>query len=180
LQGNAADPWARGDGNGHPEVVDALRRWVVTAFLTRALVPRCARPGTGSTGAGYRARIELRRVGSVVAVLGEHAACTWVAKGEPLCLIGDSGTGKSHPLIGLGATAAMAGHRVKYVLAAKLVDELVEAADERVLSKTIARYGRVDLLCRRLTFGGNIIETGTTSYRIAHARAQRAGRSLSH
>jgi len=41
----------------------------------------------------------------------------------------------------------MAGHRVKYVMAAKLVNELVEAADERVLSKTIARYGRVDLLC---------------------------------
>jgi len=27
----------------------------------------------------------------------------------------------------------------------------------------------------RLTFGGNIIETGTTSYRLAHTRAQRAG-----
>ena len=66
-----------------------------------------------------------------------------MSKGEPLCLIGDSGTGKSHLLIGLGAAAAMAGHRVKYVLAAKLV----EAADERQLSKTIARYGRVDLLC---------------------------------
>jgi len=25
----------------------------------------------------------------------------------------------------------------------------------------------------RLTFGGNIIETGTSSYRLAHARAQR-------
>jgi len=33
------------------------------------------------------------------------------------------------------------------VLAAKLVNELAEAADERQLSKTIARYGRVDLLC---------------------------------
>ena len=64
-----------------------------------------------------------------------------MGKGEPLCLIGDSDTGKSHLLIGLGAAAAMAGHRVKYVLAAKLVNELVEAADERQLSKTIARYG---------------------------------------
>jgi hypothetical protein len=32
-------------------------------------------------------------------------------------------------------------------LAAKLVDELVEAADDRQLTKTINRYGRVDLLC---------------------------------
>lgn len=43
--------------------------------------------------------------------------------------------------------AAMQGHRVKYTLATKLVNELVEAADEKQLIKTIARYGRVDLLC---------------------------------
>jgi DNA replication protein DnaC len=41
----------------------------------------------------------------------------------------------------------MAGFKVRYVLAAKLVNELVEAADDRQLTKTIARYGRVDLLC---------------------------------
>jgi hypothetical protein len=29
----------------------------------------------------------------------------------------------------------------------KLVNELVEAADDKQLTKTIARYGRVDLLC---------------------------------
>ncbi|GIE81994.1 hypothetical protein Aph02nite_79440 [Actinoplanes philippinensis] len=63
---------------------------------------------------------------------------------EPL---GDSGTGKSHLLIALGTEAAMAGYRVRYALATKLVNELVEAADDRVLTKTIARYGRVDLLC---------------------------------
>jgi DNA replication protein DnaC len=75
------------------------------------------------------------------------AKCDWVKNGHPLCLIGDSGTGKSHLLIALGAEAAMAGHRVKYVLAAKLVNELVEAADDMVLNKTIARYSRFDLLC---------------------------------
>lgn len=41
----------------------------------------------------------------------------------------------------------MAGFRVRYVHAAKLVNELVEAADDKQLTKTIARYGRVDLLC---------------------------------
>jgi DNA replication protein DnaC len=81
------------------------------------------------------------------AMINTLASRGWVRAGEPLCLIGDSGTGKSHLLIALGAAAAMAGHRVKYVLAAKLVNELVEAADEKVLNKTIARYGRVDLLC---------------------------------
>jgi DNA replication protein DnaC len=163
------------------------------------------------------------------AVIHTLATCDWVRKGLPLCLIGDSGTGKSHLLIGLGTEAAMAGFRVRYVLATKLVNELVEAADDKVLVKTIGRYGRVDLLCidelgymeldrrgaellfqvltereekasvaiasneafsgwtktftdprlcaaivDRLTFGGNIIETGSDSYRLARTRSQLA------
>ncbi len=75
------------------------------------------------------------------------ANCDWIKNGQPLCLIGDSGTSKSHMLIALGTEAAMKGYRVRYTLATKLVNELVEAADEKQLNKTIARYGRVDLLC---------------------------------
>jgi DNA replication protein DnaC len=160
------------------------------------------------------------------AVVNQLATCAWVKAGQPLCLIGDSGTGKSHLLIALGTAAAEQGYRVRYTLTSKLVNELVEAADEKQLSKTIARYGRVDLLCLdelgfleldrkgaellfqvltereeksavaiasneafsgwtktftdprlcaaivdRLTFNGQIIETGTASYRLAHARA---------
>jgi DNA replication protein DnaC len=39
------------------------------------------------------------------------------------------------------------GLRVRYATAAGLVNELAEAADERVLARTVARYGRLDLLC---------------------------------
>lgn len=65
----------------------------------------------------------------VRAVINNLATWEWVMKGEPFCLIGDSCIGKSHLLIGLG-TAAMEGHRVRSILSAKLVHELVEAADE--------------------------------------------------
>ena len=65
------------------------------------------------------------------ATIGTLATGDWIRKGQPLCLIGDSGTGKSHLLIGLGAAAAEHGFRVKYVLATRLVNELVEAADEK-------------------------------------------------
>jgi DNA replication protein DnaC len=157
----------------------------------------------------------------------ELAKGDWIRRGDPLCLIGDSGTGKSHLLIALGTAAAEHGYRVRYVLATKLFNELVEAADDKQLAKTIARYGRVDLLmidelgymeldrrgaellfqvltereqknsiaiasnqsfsgwtntftdpclCAaivdRLTCHGTIIETGTHSYRLAHARSQ--------
>jgi len=81
------------------------------------------------------------------ALIATLARCGWVAAGQPLCLIGDSGTGKSHLLIGLGTAAAEQGYRVRYVTAAALVNELAEAADDRILTKVIARYGRIDLLC---------------------------------
>ena len=42
--------------------------------------------------------------------------------------------------------AAEAGYRVRYTLASKLVNELVEAADDKQLTKLITRYGRVDAL----------------------------------
>ena len=81
------------------------------------------------------------------ALIHTLAKSAWVAAGQPCCLIGDSGTGKSHLLIGLGTAAAENGYRVKYTTAAALVNELVEAADDKTLSRSIARYGRVDLLC---------------------------------
>ena len=42
------------------------------------------------------------------------ATCAWVKAGDPLCLIGDSGTGKTHLLIALGIAAAQQGYRVRY------------------------------------------------------------------
>jgi DNA replication protein DnaC len=57
------------------------------------------------------------------------------------------GTSKSHLLIGTGVAACEAGRRVRYTTAASLVNELVEAADDRALSRLVARYGRMELLC---------------------------------
>jgi DNA replication protein DnaC len=81
------------------------------------------------------------------AALSALASCAFVERGDPMVFLGDSGTGKTHLLIALGTAAAPAGFRVRCALATKLVDELVEAAEERQLAKSIARYGRVDLLC---------------------------------
>ena len=81
------------------------------------------------------------------ATIATLAAGAWIDRGEPVVLLGDSGTGKTHLLIALGMAAIDAGRSVRYITAAALVNELVEAADDRTLGRTIARYGRVDLLC---------------------------------
>jgi len=80
------------------------------------------------------------------AQLAALASGTYIDAGEPVVLLGDSGTGKSHLLIGLGLAACEQGRRVRYVTTAGLVNELVEAADDRILSRVVARYGRLDLL----------------------------------
>lgn len=80
------------------------------------------------------------------ATLAGLTTLAWVTAGEPVVLLGDPGTGKSHLLIGLGMAACEEGLRVRYVTAAGLVNELAEAADERILARTVARYGRLDLL----------------------------------
>jgi DNA replication protein DnaC len=81
------------------------------------------------------------------ALLARLESGAYMDNGEPVVLLGDSGTGKSHLLIGLGLAACEQGRRVRYVTTAQLVNELVEAADDRVLSRTVGRYGRLDLLC---------------------------------
>ncbi|MGH3365587.1 MAG: ATP-binding protein [Nocardioidaceae bacterium] len=70
----------------------------------------------------------------------------YIDAGEPVVLLGDSGTGKTHLLIALGLAACEQGRRVRYTTCAQLVNELVEAADERTLSRVVGRYGRLDLL----------------------------------
>jgi DNA replication protein DnaC len=62
-------------------------------------------------------------------------------------LLGNSGTGKTHLLIGLGTAAAEQGRRVRYTTTAALVNELVEAADSKALSRLVGKYARLDLLC---------------------------------
>lgn len=70
----------------------------------------------------------------------------WIEAGSPLCVLGGSGTGKSHLLIGLGTRAAEAGYRVRYADAERLVGDLAGASDGDRLAGVISHYGDVDLL----------------------------------
>jgi len=82
----------------------------------------------------------------IAAQLAALASGAWIDAGQPVVALGDSGTGKTHLLIGLGLAACEQGRRVRYATTAALVNELAEAADNRQLSRIVARYGRMDLL----------------------------------
>ena len=106
--------------------------------VTEAHFPRTKRLGDFDLGAA----VTVQPV--AIATLASGA---YLETGDPVVLLGDSGTGKSHLLIGLGMAACEQGRRVRYATAAQLVNELAEAADDRRLSRIVARYGRLDLLC---------------------------------
>jgi len=74
----------------------------------------------------------------IAAQLATLATGAWIDAGQPVVLIGDSGTGKTHLLIGLGLAACEQGRRVRYATTAQLVNELAEAADGRQLSRVVA------------------------------------------
>lgn len=84
--------------------------------------------------------------GITPAQLAALAGGGWIDAGQPLVLLGDSGTGKTHLLIALGLAACEQGRRVRYTTCAQLVNELVEAADAQRLSRLVGRYARLDLL----------------------------------
>ena len=70
----------------------------------------------------------------------------WIAAKENLALIGPAGTGKSHTLIALGHAAVTAGHKVKYVTAADLIETLYRGLADNTVGKTIEALLRHDLL----------------------------------
>lgn len=105
------------------------------------------------------------------ATLGQLAAGHYLDAGEPVVLLGDSGTGKSHLLIGLGLAACEQGRRVRYVTTARLVNELAEAADDRTLSRIVGRHGRLDLLLLDICRHRNYADAGGPAGRPGLVRA---------
>jgi DNA replication protein DnaC len=80
------------------------------------------------------------------ALLRQLAGCRFIEQAEPIVLLGEPGTGKTHLACAIGVAAARMGHSVRFVTAARLVTELVEAKDSRELNRVVTRYARVDLL----------------------------------
>ena len=63
----------------------------------------------------------------------ELARCEWALRRENVIALGPSGTGKTHVALGLGLAACQKGMSVNFTTAAALVNELMEARDERRL-----------------------------------------------
>ncbi len=70
----------------------------------------------------------------------------YIQKKENVFFIGNPGTGKSHLGISLGMIACNQGHRVRFITAADLVNELIVAQNEYRLSKYLRSWKKADLI----------------------------------
>lgn len=76
----------------------------------------------------------------------ELARGQWLDQRYNCCLLGNSGTGKTHLAIALGLAACRQGRRVRFFAAATLVSRLEQAHQQHQLDRFLAQLERAELL----------------------------------
>ena len=76
----------------------------------------------------------------------ELARGEWIEQKYNCCLVGGSGTGKTHVALGLGQAACRAGLRVRFFTAADLVTQLEKAQKQYTLDRFLGQLARAQLL----------------------------------
>src|SRR5271155_3133647 len=83
----------------------------------------------------------------------ELASGDWIEQRCNCCLVGNSGTGKTHLAIALGLAACRRGRRVRFFTAAGLVNRLEEAQKQYQLERFLQQLERADLvICDELGY----------------------------
>lgn len=80
------------------------------------------------------------------ASIWQLAECDFIERKENIILMGNPGTGKTHLATGLGAAACNKGYKVRFYTAAGLVNELLEAQEQRRLSRFEKQLSKFQLL----------------------------------
>ncbi len=76
----------------------------------------------------------------------ELARSEYLDRRENVLALGNAGTGKTHCALALGLAAGQKGYRVRFTTAAALVNELLEARDEKRLLRVQRQLAKQDLL----------------------------------
>jgi DNA replication protein DnaC len=133
------------EGHSHIRYLDALlgaeieerERKAVRRRVKEARLPRL------KTLQGF----DFGQAAVSAARVADLASGGYIARAEPVLLIGEAGTGKTHLASGLCVAACEQRRRVRFTTATALVNELVEARAGNVLSRALGRWERVELIC---------------------------------
>jgi DNA replication protein DnaC len=80
------------------------------------------------------------------AILRNLSEGGYLTRKEPVILLGETGTGKTHLATGLGVAACRQRKRVRFTTAAEMVTELIEAQNKLELTRVRNRWTRYDLI----------------------------------
>ena len=89
------------------------------------------------------------------------ASLEWVRAPENCLVVGPAGTGKSHILVGCGRRAVEQGLRVRYFVAADLVEALYRGLADNTVGKLVDQLLRADLIIVDELGFAPLDETGT-------------------
>jgi len=76
----------------------------------------------------------------------ELTNCGYIQEHRNIIFLGRSGTGKTHMATALGIEACKNNYRTRFVSCYGLVNELIEAREERQLQRLLQRYSRYDVI----------------------------------
>ena len=76
----------------------------------------------------------------------ELCSCGYIKERRNIIFLGRSGTGKTHMATGLGIEACKSNYSIRFISCYGLVNELIEARQDRELRRLFQRYARYDLL----------------------------------
>lgn len=79
-------------------------------------------------------------------LIRELTTCHYLKEARNIIFFGGSGTGKTHLATALGMEACRKGIRTRFVTGCALTNELIEARNEKVLSRVVKRYVSYGLL----------------------------------
>ena len=124
-------------GIGWPLAADVTDESLMARLLHEARLPRMKTLD----------EFEFDRSGVAATQLRTLAEGEYVTRAEPILLVGEAGTGKSHLATGLCVAACRQRRRVRFTTATGLINELAEAAHANQLSRALGRWERLDLIC---------------------------------
>jgi DNA replication protein DnaC len=79
-------------------------------------------------------------------MITELTRCEYIDKRENVLLVGNPGTGKTHLATALGIEACSRGRRVRFWRVTELITQLMEAREERILTRMKGQLAKLELL----------------------------------
>jgi DNA replication protein DnaC len=79
-------------------------------------------------------------------LITELARCAYIDQRENILLVGNAGTGKTHLATALAVEACGRGKRVRFWRVTELITQLMEAREERSLTRMKGQLAKLDLL----------------------------------